>query len=31
MTKEKQSISANEDEISLYTYTGEAIWKIQVV
>jgi len=31
MTTEKQSIPANEDEISLYTYTGEALWKIQAV
>jgi hypothetical protein len=31
MTTQKQSVPANEDEISLYTYTGEALWKIQAV
>src|SRR5690606_4897412 len=31
MYTEKQTIPANEDEIALYTYTGEALWKIQTV
>jgi len=31
MNSEKQTISANQDEITLYTYTGEALWKIQTV
>ena len=31
MKTEKQNIPANEDEITLYTYTGEALWKIQTV
>lgn len=31
MNAEIQSIPANEDEVSLFTYTGEALWKIQMV
>lgn len=31
MTTQKQSIPASEDEISLFTHTGEALWKIQAV
>lgn len=31
MSIENKPIPANEDEISLYTYAGEALWKIQVV
>lgn len=31
METEKQNIPANEDEIALSTYTGEALWKIQTV
>lgn len=31
MDTKKQNISANEDEIKLYTYLGEALWKIQTV
>lgn len=31
MATEKQLIPADEDEIKLYTYLGEALWKIQTV
>ncbi|MGJ1286614.1 hypothetical protein ACR79P_17745 [Sphingobacterium spiritivorum] len=31
MKTEKQSIPAEDDEISLYIFTGEALWKIQTV
>lgn len=31
MDKEKEFIPANDDEIKLSTYTGEALWKIQTV